>query len=70
MEIIKTERKHWINGYMAKGGGSWKSFAISIPFTDYAFMLTYSHDSSNWIYRVSGWHYKKAKFSLYFYKFI
>lgn len=27
--IIKTERKHWVNGYITKGGGKFKSWAFS-----------------------------------------
>lgn len=30
MKIIKTERKHWINGKVFFNGGKYKTYAISL----------------------------------------
>lgn len=57
MEIIKTERKHWINGYQTRGGKRFKSLALSFFFFGVMF-TSYIQDSG------------RKSYDIDFYKFI
>lgn len=37
--MIKTEKKHWVNGYQTRGGGKFKTFAAVLK--NYAIMITW-----------------------------
>lgn len=51
--LIKTLKKHWVNGYQTRGNGGFKSFALSLG--NYAIMLCWG--------KLCGY-----KWQVYFYK--
>lgn len=62
MQLIQTEKRHWINGYQTRANGNFKTLALSLG--NCAIMLCFG--SCFCYFNNQG--IKKVKPTLYFYK--